>query len=81
MVRHNSTLRTLVLPGARISKFARKGVELELLLCKLRNAHVTQIDASNNHKALHGVDTCLDDAEATRIAEALRCEHSARACV
>jgi hypothetical protein len=45
----------------------RKSVRLELVLCRLRNAHVTEIGASASKKG-------FDDADATRIAEAWRCE-------
>jgi hypothetical protein len=41
-----------------------KAVALEVVLCQLRNAHVTHIDASQKR---------FDDADATRIGEALRC--------
>ncbi len=74
MGRHNSTLRILSVEedqgGLNIP--LSKSVALELVLCQLRNAHVTEIDASHKH---------FDDADATRIAEALRCDHAARVCV
>jgi hypothetical protein len=70
--RHNSTLQRFFLSGNSVSDHVLKSVELELVLCQLRSAHVTAIDASNKG---------FDDADATRIAEALRCEHPARACV
>ncbi len=69
--RHNSSLQTLGfdMHANPISDPIRKSVGLELVLCQLRNVHVTEIHASNK---------CFDGADATRIAEALRCEHPAR---
>ncbi len=74
--RHNSTLTKLHIYqdifsifysfSVCISFHVGKFVQLELVLCLLRNVHVTQIDASLKR---------FDDADATRIAEALRCEH------
>jgi len=59
--------------GNLASDQVRKLVALEVVLCQVRNAHVTKIDASRND---------FDDADATRIAEALRCDIPyARACV
>jgi hypothetical protein len=63
--RHNSTLQTLGILHNFISAPVLKIVELEFVLCQLRNAHVTQIDARRKG---------FDDADAIRIAEALRCE-------
>ncbi len=51
--------------GNLASDQIRKLVALEVVLCQVRNAHVTEIDAS---------DKGFDDADATRIAEALRCD-------
>ncbi len=56
--RFNYTLRTLDLSRNSIS-------ELELVLCQLQIAHVTEIDASRMR---------FDDADVICIAEALRCE-------
>ncbi len=64
-IRHNSTLRNLDLSNNPISAPVRKSVYLEVVLCQLRNVQVTRIDASYRE---------FDDADATRIAEALRCE-------
>ena len=64
-IRHNSTLGELYISDNPISAPVCKSVELELVLCRLRNAQVTEIEASG-----YG----FDDADATRIAEALRCE-------
>ncbi len=71
--RHNSTLQTLGIRNlfsrlSRPNSFSApvlKAVELELVLCRLRNPNVTEMDAL-------GKD--FDDTDATRIAEALRCE-------
>ncbi len=63
--RHNSTLQVLSMFDNPISAPALKSLELELVLCQLRNARVTTIDAANKG---------FDDADATRIAEALRCD-------
>jgi hypothetical protein len=68
--RLNSTLQRFRLSGNSVSDHVLKSVELQLVLCQLRNAHITEIDAS--HKG-------FDDADATCIAEALRCDHPARA--
>ncbi len=62
--RHNAALRELDLSGNSMSASARKSVELELVLCQMRNAAVTTIHAS---------DKGFDDADASRIAHALRC--------
>jgi hypothetical protein len=64
-LRHNSTLQILSMFDNPISAPVRKSLESELVLCQLRNAHVTKIDAPNKG---------FDDADAIRIAEALRCE-------
>ena len=64
LLRRNSTLRTLELSGNTISAPVLKSVELECVLCQLRNAQVTEIDASGKG---------FDDTDATRISEALRC--------
>ncbi len=65
--RHNATLRLLDLHDNFISASVRKSVQLELVLCRMRNAAVTHIiDASG--KRFDGVD-------ASRIADALRCEY------
>ena len=61
--RHNSKLQTLDLVYNRISKPVQKSVDLEMVLCQLRNAQVTEIDA---------LDDDFDDADAIRIAEALK---------
>jgi hypothetical protein len=63
--RHNATLRTLVLYSNNISATGHQSVALELVLCQMRNVHDTHIDASG---------TRFDDADVTRIVEALRCE-------
>ncbi len=63
--RHNSTLQVLSMFDNPISAPVIKSLELELVLCQLRNAHVTAIDAANKG---------FDDADATCIAEALRCD-------
>ncbi len=63
--RHNSTLRNIGISDMAITLPILKSVKLEVVLCQLRNAHVTQIDASRKG---------FDDADATRIAEALRCD-------
>lgn len=55
-------LRHLELSGNPMSASARKSIELELVLCQLRNAAVTDI-------ACRG----FDDGDASRIADALRC--------
>ena len=70
--RHNSILQSFLWSGNAVSDHVLKSVELELVLCQLRNAHITEIDASNKG---------FDDADATCIAEALRCDHPARAHV
>ena len=67
--RHNSSLQNCVLYGNSVSEHVLNSVKLELVLCQLRNARVTEIHASDNG---------FDDADATRIAEALRCEHHIR---
>jgi hypothetical protein len=66
--RHNSSLTKLyiIIPLSRISFPVEKFVALEFVLCRLRNAHVTTIDASR---------LGFDDADAIRIAEALRCDN------
>jgi hypothetical protein len=63
--RHNSSLHGLSFYGNPSSHRVCKLVALEVVLCQVRNAQVTQIDASGKH---------FDDADATRIAEALRCD-------
>ncbi len=62
--RHNSTLRKLGIFNSAITTLVFKSVAIEVVLCQLRNAHVTEIDAS---------DKLFDDDDATRIGEALRC--------
>ncbi len=71
--RHNASLQYMRWDGNLASDQVCKLVALEVVLCQLRNTHVTKIDASRND---------FDDADATRIAEALRCDIPyARACV
>lgn len=65
--RHNSTLHTLHFSSNPISVLVRKSVELELVLCRLRNAQVTQMK-------IDALDAVFDDADVARIAEALRCK-------
>jgi hypothetical protein len=64
--RHNTTLRRLDLKGNPISASVLTSVELELVLCQMRNAAVTNIDASRKG---------FDDADALRISDALRCAY------
>jgi hypothetical protein len=54
------------LSGNPISASVLKSVELEFVLCRMRNAAVTDIDAG---------DKGFDDADASRIADALRCAY------
>ncbi len=64
--RHNSTLRNLgILYDMAVTLPILKSLKLEVVLCQLRNAHVTKIEAS---------DKGFDDGDASRIAEALRCD-------
>ena len=71
--RYNSSLQSMHWDENLASDQVCKLVALEVVLCQVRNAHVTEIDAS---------DKDFDDADATRIAEALRCDIPyARACV
>ena len=65
--RYNSSLQSMHWDENLASDQVRKLVALEVVLCQVRNAHVTKIDASRND---------FDDADATRIAEALRCDIS-----
>ena len=58
--------RGLDLSGNSISATALKCLELEFVLCRMRNAAVTDIDASGKG---------FDDADASRIADALRCAY------
>ena len=64
-IRQNSTLQALDISDNLISDPVCKSVDLEFVLCQLRNAQVTEIDAR---------DKGFDDADATRIAGALRCD-------
>ena len=59
----NSTLKSLDVSGNPMSEAARKAVQLELVLCQMRNPEVTQINASNKG---------FDDQEAIKIGEGLR---------
>ena len=59
----NSTLKSLDVSGNPMSKAARKAVELEFVLCQMRNPEVTQIDASRKG---------FDDQDAIKIGEGLR---------
>ena len=62
--RHNSTLQCLDIFSFSINAPVLKSVALELVLCQLRNAQVTEIDAWSKG---------FDDGDAARIAEALGC--------
>ncbi len=62
--RLNAALRELDLSGNPLSNSARKSVQLELVLRRMRKAAFMRIDA------FHGG---FDDADASRIADALRC--------
>jgi hypothetical protein len=66
-----STLRTLNIANNAISAPVLTSLEFQMVLCQLRNAHVTEIDAS--YKS-------IDDADATRMAEVLRCAIEMRLC-
>ena len=71
--RHNSSLHSLSFYDNLASDQVCKLVALEVVLCQVRNTHVTDIVWMYKN---------FDDADATRIAEALRCDIPyARACV
>ena len=59
----NSTSTTLGVFGNPMSAAARKAIELELVLCRVRNPKVTEIDASFKG---------FDDQDAIKIGEGLR---------
>jgi hypothetical protein len=59
----NSTLTTLDVSINRISAAARKAIELELVLRRMRNPKVTEIDMSGKG---------FDDQDAVKIGEVLR---------
>jgi hypothetical protein len=67
----NSTLTTLNVSGNHLSAVtgypmsaaARKAIELEFVLCRMRNPTVTEIDASHDG---------FDDQDAIKIGEELR---------
>jgi hypothetical protein len=59
----NSTLTTLAVSGNPMSAAACKAIELEFVLCQMRNPSVTQIDTS---------DKGFDDQDAIKMGEGLR---------
>ena len=59
----NSTLTTLDVSGNPMSAAAHKAIQLEFVLCRMRNRTVTEIDAS---------DQGFDDQDASKIVEGLR---------
>ena len=59
----NSTLTALDVPGNPMSDAAEKAIELEFVLCQMRNPTVTKIDASSNG---------FDDQDTIKIGEGLR---------
>ncbi len=59
----NSTLQSLDVSGNPMSEAARKAVELEFVLCQMRNPEVTDIDAAKKG---------FDDQDAIKIGEVLR---------
>ncbi len=59
----NSTLTTLDVSDNPMSAAARKAIEVELILCQMRNPTVTKIDASGKG---------FDDQDAIKIGEGLR---------
>ncbi len=61
--RANSTLTALSVSNNRMSAAARKAIELEFVLCRMRNPTVTNIDAR---------DKGFDDQDAIKIGEGLR---------
>ncbi len=67
----NSTLQSLSIDDNPISDAARKAVELELVLCKMRNPKVTMIHASGKG---------FDDQDAIKIGEGLPYVLSRRKC-
>ena len=59
----NSTLTTLHVSNNPMSAAARKAIEVELVLCRMRNPTVTSIDGSGKG---------FDDQDAIKIGEGLR---------
>ena len=59
----NSTLITCDVSNNPMSAAARKAIELEFVLCRMRNPSVTKIDAS---------DKDFDDQDTIKIGEELR---------
>ncbi len=59
----NSTLTKINVTNNPMSAAARKAIEVELVLCQMRNPSVTEIDAS---------DKDFDDQDAIKIGEGLR---------
>ena len=59
----NSTLTSLVVSDNPMSAAARKAIEVEFVLCRMRNPTVTKINASGKG---------FDDQDAIKIGEGLR---------
>jgi hypothetical protein len=69
--RHNASLRKLALSFNAISVSMPFSIDMELVLCQMRNTAVMHIDAGHLYFSVYA----FDDTDAARIADALRCEH------